>query len=90
MDGVTNQTAQQMDKSKLLMLGLNLLNKLKLPCAVVAPQTQAPPPSTLPVDKPTNSPVPPQPECDNRKRKRDSSDDDEISEAGKREKRLVV
>lgn len=85
-----------MDKNKLLLLGLNLLNKsLKLPCAIVKPQaksTSPKAPSQL-AEKLKSSPSP---EClkkspveITRKRKRDPNEDD-LSELDKREKRLVV
>lgn len=91
----------EIDKNKLLLLGLNLLNRgLKLPCAVVHPQSKTPPPKgpSLLVEKLKTSPVspdsvqkPPVVELDlegSRKRKRDPTDD-LINETDKREKRFV-
>lgn len=86
-----------MDKNKLLLLGLNLLNKgLKLPCAVVRPQTKAPVLEKVPsqlAEKLKTSPISPQSsrnlsallEEGTRKRKRDP--DDNLGEVNKREKR---
>lgn len=86
-----------MDKNKLLLLGLNLLNKgLKLPYAVVRPQTKAPvaerAPSQL-IEKLKSSPPSPQMLSallveGVRKRKRDP--DDDLSEVGRREKRKMM
>lgn len=85
-----------MDKNKLLLLGLNLLNRgLKLPCAIVHPQTKPPVAEKVPsqlIEKLKSSP----PSSENmseegsRKRKRDSSSDDDLSDVDKREKRLIV
>lgn len=84
----------EMDKNKLLLLGLNLLNRgLRLPCAVVHPQTKAPvaekAPSQL-MEKLKSSPPSPQRlsalDEATRKRKRDPANDD-LSEVDRREKR---
>ncbi len=86
------------DKSQLLLLGLQLLNKgLKLPCAVVPPHVQ----TTAATDKPKPSPVKvassppvrgtapaspgPEDEVNVRKRKRNLNED--LSEVERREKR---
>lgn len=82
--------APGVDKNKLLMLGLNLLNKgLKLPCAVVQPQAKAPPapkPTSQLVEKLKGSP---QAEDVNGSRKRKRDPENDLSEVDKREKRLV-
>ena len=83
--------SQDIDKNKLLLLGLNLLNKgLKLPYAVVRPQAKAPPEKAAPsqlAEKLKSSPISSQKLTDlldggTRKRKRE--DDGEVD---KREKR---
>ena len=85
------------DKTRLLLLGLNLLNKgLKLPCAVVKPQAKSPvsekQASSELLEKLKNSPQKLSSLCEDgtetRKRKRDPATDD-VAEIGKREKRCV-
>lgn len=96
---VTKLLAPDVDKNKLLLLGLNLLNKgLRLPCAVVKPQAKVPAPKGL-VEKLKGSPVSPgSPQNqstvtvegtagDSRKRKRDPAED--INDVGRKEKRFV-
>lgn len=86
-----------MDRNKLLLLGLNLLNKsMKLPCAVVKPQTKIPTSSGTSqlAEKLKSSPSLPYSPTEedteiSRKRKRDPSDDENLSELGKREKRFA-
>ena len=86
--------SRDIDKNKLLLLGLNLLNKgLKLPYAVVRPQAKVPPekapPSQL-AEKLKSSPISPQASqkltdlLDGGTRKRKREDDGEVD---KREKR---
>lgn len=95
---VVKTLGKEIDKNKLLLLGLNLLNKgLKLPYAVVRPQTKAPAvekaPSQL-AEQLKSSPVSPQPPLmlsallqeSTRKRKRE---EDDLGEVGKREKRCL-
>ena len=83
----------EMDKNKLLLLGLNLLNKgLKLPCAVVHPQLKHPSDTTEVehMEETLKQPVSAQQnvhEESSRKRKRNVSDD--TSEIKKREKRCA-
>lgn len=90
----------EIDKNKLLLLGLNLLNKgLKLPYAVVRPQTKATavekPPSQLTEKLKSSLVSPPQPaqklsallQEGTRKRKREDNDRGEVD---KREKRCRV
>lgn len=86
------------DKTRLLLLGLNLLNKgLKLPCAVVKPQAKSPAPekqaSSELMEKLKNSPQKLSSLCEDgtetRKRKRDPATDD-AAEVGKREKRKMM
>lgn len=85
------------DKTRLLLLGLNLLNKgLKLPCAVVQPQAKSLAPekqaSSELLEKLKNSPQKLSSLCEDgtetRKRKRDPATDD--AEVGKREKRKMM
>ena len=92
---LTDLAPPEMDKNKLLMLGLNILNKgLKLPYAVVHPQVKGPvpkPPSQL-AEK-LKTPLTPQGspqkqdqiQENTRKRKRDPADD--LVELDKKEKR---
>lgn len=95
---LTGLAPSEMDKSKLLLLGLNLLNKgLKLPYAVVHPQVKGPapkPPSQLaeklktpltPHGPPKKQDQIPISQENTRKRKRDPADD--LVELDKKEKR---
>lgn len=83
----------EMDKNKLLLLGLNLLNKgLKLPCAIVRPQTAPEQKDASQLAEKLKSSYSSPPELSTllqegtRKRKRESTTDEQNG-VGKREKR---
>jgi hypothetical protein len=94
---IVRALGKEVDKNKLLLLGLNLLNKgLKLPCAVVRPQAKPTPsakeaPTPLADKLRSSTPAPPQKlsdllEAGTRKRKRE----EDLSEVDKREKRYCA
>lgn len=94
---VKSLQGKDIDKNKLLLLGLNLLNKgLKLPYAVVRPQAKAPTekaPTSQLAEKLKSTPISPQaPQkltdlLDGGTRKRKREDDSEVD---KREKRYLL
>lgn len=86
----------EMDKNKLLLLGLNLLNKgLKLPCAIVRPQTAPEQKDASQLAEKLKSSYSSPPELSTllqegtRKRKRESTTDEQNG-VGKREKRKMM